>query len=56
MRLTDQLRSLNVSDPGRWPPSLRAAAVMAALVAVVVFGTPDVCGRRGICAVAVRGT
>ena len=39
MRLTDQLRSLNVSDPGRWPPSLRAAAVMAALVAVVVLGT-----------------
>ena len=39
MKLTDQLRSMDLSDPGRWPPSLRAAAVTAALVAVLVFGT-----------------
>ena len=39
MRLTDQLRSMDLSDPGRWPPSLRAAAVTATLVAVLVFGT-----------------
>ena len=38
MKLTDQLRSMDLSDPGRWPPSLRAAAVTAALVAVLVFG------------------
>ena len=27
-----------MSDPGRWPPSLRAAAVAAALAAVLLFG------------------
>lgn len=39
MSLTDQLRSMDASDPGRWPPSLRAAAVTAALAAVLVFGS-----------------
>ena len=38
MALTDQLRSTELSDPGRWPPSLRAAAVAAALATVLLFG------------------
>ena len=38
MALTDQLRSTDLSDPGRWPPSLRAAAVAAALAAVLLSG------------------
>ena len=38
MTLTDQLRSMDVRDPGRWPPSLRAAAVAAALATVLLFG------------------
>lgn len=39
MSLTDQVRSIELSDPGRWPPSLRAAAVAAALATVLLFGT-----------------
>ena len=39
MALTDQLRSMDAGDPGRWPPSLRAAAVVAALAAVLLLGT-----------------
>lgn len=39
MSLTDQVRSIDFSDPGRWPPSLRAAAVAAALATVLLFGT-----------------
>ena len=38
MALTDQLRSTELRDPGRWPPSLRAAAVAAALAAVLLVG------------------
>ena len=38
MALIDRLRSTDLSDPGRWPPSLRAAAVAAALAAVLLFG------------------
>ena len=38
MALTGQLRSTELSDPGRWPPSLRSAAVAAALAAVLLFG------------------
>ena len=38
MALTDQLRSTDLSDPGRWPPSLRAAAVAVALAAVLLSG------------------
>ena len=30
---------MDVSDPGRWPPSLRAAAVAAALVVILLFGS-----------------
>ena len=39
MALTDQLRSMEVSDPSQWPPSLRAATVAAALAAVLLLGT-----------------
>ncbi|MCZ0951618.1 MAG: type 4a pilus biogenesis protein PilO [Rhodospirillaceae bacterium] len=38
MTLTGQLRSTELSDPGRWPPSLRSAAVAVALAAVLLFG------------------
>ena len=38
MALTDQLRSTDLSDPGRWPPSLRAAAIAAALAVVLLSG------------------
>lgn len=38
MALTDPLRSTDLGDPGRWPPSLRAAAVAVALAAVVMIG------------------
>lgn len=38
MALTGPLRSTELSDPGRWPPGLRAAAVAAALAAVLLFG------------------
>ena len=38
MAFIDQLRSTDLSDPGQWPQSLRAAAVAAALAAVLLFG------------------
>ena len=38
MALTDQLRSTDLSDPGQWPPSLRAVALAAALAAVLLLG------------------
>ena len=38
MALTDQVRSMDLSDPGRWPRSLRAATVAAALAAVLLLG------------------
>ncbi len=38
MNFLDQLQTMDLNDPGRWPPALRAAAVAATLAAVVVSG------------------
>ncbi len=38
MRLDDKLRSVDLSGPGRWPPSVRAVAITLALAAVLVLG------------------
>jgi type IV pilus assembly protein PilO len=38
MSIVDELRSLDTSDPGRWPMPFRAAAVGIAFVAVVAIG------------------
>ena len=38
MNLMQELRSMDVNDPGRWPPLLRAAAVAGTLLTVTVFG------------------
>ena len=38
MSIVDELRSLDTSDPGRWPLPIRAGAVGLVFVAVVAFG------------------
>jgi type IV pilus assembly protein PilO len=38
MSIIDDLRTLDTSDPGRWPLPIRVAAVSIALVAVVAIG------------------
>jgi type IV pilus assembly protein PilO len=38
MSIVDELRSLDTSDPGRWPLPIRAGAVALAFVAVAAFG------------------
>ena len=38
MSLLDQIRTSDWNDPGRWPPTLRAAVVAATLAAVIVLG------------------
>ena len=38
MSIVDELRSLDTSDPGRWPLPIRAGAVAITFVAAVAFG------------------
>ncbi len=38
MSIVDELRSLDTSDPGRWPLPIRVGAVAIAFVAVAAFG------------------
>jgi 50S ribosomal subunit-associated GTPase HflX len=38
MSIVDELRSLDTSDPGRWPLPFRVVAVGLAFVAVLAFG------------------
>ena len=38
MSIVDELRSLDTSDPGRWPLPIRAGAVGTTFVAAVAFG------------------
>src|SRR5687767_11586487 len=38
MSIVDDLRTLDTSDPGRWPLPIRAGAVGVVFVAVVAFG------------------
>src|SRR5262245_53173391 len=38
MSIVDELRSLDTSDPGRWPLPIRAGAVAIVFVAAVAFG------------------
>ena len=38
MKLLEELRSLDVNDPGRWPPRFRAAAAVSTFLAVFFLG------------------
>lgn len=38
MSIVDDLKSLDTSDPGRWPLPIRAGAIVAVFAAVVAFG------------------
>jgi type IV pilus assembly protein PilO len=38
MSIVDELRSLDTSDPGRWPLPIRAGAIAIAFAAVAAFG------------------
>ena len=38
MNFPDQLQAMDLNDPGRWPPALRAAVVTATLAAVLASG------------------
>jgi hypothetical protein len=38
MSIVDELRSLDTSDPGRWPLPIRAGAVGLVFAAAVAFG------------------
>lgn len=38
MNVLDELRSLDLNDPGRWPPGFRATAVVSIFLAVAVLG------------------
>ena len=39
MNLAEELRGIDLNDPGGWPPRVRAVSVILVLLAVVILGT-----------------